>query len=105
MPASGAPHHNAGRAAFVASRDQSLWAFDMMRGRVLWQYFTQTPLDNEPVIMADGLYLQIPDQGLVSFNPHPENKPDGEVRWKSTATGTVIALFEPRQAPRFQSRS
>lgn len=78
------------QAAFVASRDQSLWAFDMQRGRVLWQYFTQTPLVNEPVRIADGLYLQIPDQGLVSFNPHPAEKPDGEVRWKSKAAGNVI---------------
>jgi outer membrane protein assembly factor BamB len=78
------------RAAFVASKDQSLWAFDLYRGRVLWQYFTPTPLVNEPVLVADGLYLQIPDQGLVCFNPLPEGKPDGEVRWKSTAPGKVI---------------
>lgn len=78
------------RAAFVASKDQSLWAFDLYRGRVLWQYFTPTPLVNEPVLMADGLYLQIPDQGLVCFNPHPQGKPEGEVRWKSTAPGKVI---------------
>jgi outer membrane protein assembly factor BamB len=78
------------RAAFVASKDQSLWAFDLQRGRVLWQYFTPTPLVNEPVRLADGLYLQIPDQGLVSFNPHPEAKPDGDVRWKSAAPGKVI---------------
>lgn len=78
------------RAAFVASKDQSLWAFDLYRGRVLWQYFTPTPLVNEPVLVADALYLQIPDQGLVCFNPHPEARPDGEVRWKSSAPGKVI---------------
>ncbi|MFO0961725.1 MAG: PQQ-binding-like beta-propeller repeat protein [Phycisphaerales bacterium] len=78
------------RAAFVASRDQSLWAFDLQRGRVLWQYFTQSPLVNDPVRLGDGLYLQIPEQGLVSFNPHPQEKPDGEVRWKSKAAGDVI---------------
>ena len=77
-------------ACYVASRDQSLWAFDLMRGRVLWQYFTQSALVNPPVCIADGLYLQIPGEGLVSFNPGTE-KPDGEVRWKSKAKGNVLA--------------
>ncbi len=79
-----------GDACFVAGRDQSLWAFDLMRGRVLWQYFTQSALVNPPVRIADGLYLQIPGEGLVSFNPGTE-KPDGEVRWKSKAKGNVLA--------------
>jgi outer membrane protein assembly factor BamB len=77
-------------AAFVAGRDQSLWAFDLARGRVLWHYFTQTQLLNDPVRLADGLYLQIPDEGLVSFNPHPTDKPEGEVRWKANVPGNVI---------------
>ncbi|MFO0784601.1 MAG: PQQ-binding-like beta-propeller repeat protein [Phycisphaerales bacterium] len=82
-------------AAFVAGQDQTLWAFDMQRGRVLWHYFTQTPLLNDPVRMADGLYLQIPGEGLVSFNPHPTDKPDGEVLWKSTAPGNVVGRLGP----------
>jgi outer membrane protein assembly factor BamB len=77
-------------SCYVASRDQSLWAFDLMRGRVLWQYFTQAALVNPPVRIADGLYLQIPGEGLVSFNP-TTGKPDGEVRWKSKAKGNVLA--------------
>ena len=78
------------QACYVASHDQSLWAFDQMRGRVLWQYFTQTSLRNPPVRIADGLYLQIPGEGLVSFTPLPNNKPDGEVLWKSKAPGNII---------------
>jgi outer membrane protein assembly factor BamB len=78
-------------ACYVAGRDQSLWAFDLMRGRVLWQYFTQTPLMNPPARVGDGLYLQIPGEGLVSFVPQPNDKPDGEVRWKSQAPGNVLA--------------
>jgi outer membrane protein assembly factor BamB len=76
---------------FVASIDQSLWAFDLSNGRVLWQYFTQAALTNPPVRIADGLYLSIPGEGLVSFNPMPNEKPEGEVRWKSKAPGNVIA--------------
>jgi hypothetical protein len=71
--------------------DQSLWAFDLSNGRVLWQYFTQAALTNPPVRIADGLFLQIPGEGLVSFNPMPNEKPEGEVRWKSKAPGNVIA--------------
>ena len=78
-------------ACYVAGRDQSLWAFDLMRGRVLWQYFTQVPLMNPPARVGDGLYLQIPGEGLVSFVPQPNEKPDGEVRWKSKAPGNVLA--------------
>jgi outer membrane protein assembly factor BamB len=79
------------QACFVASMDQSLWAFDLSNGRVLWQYFTQAALTNPPVRIADGLFLQIPGEGLVSFNPMPNEKPEGEVRWKSKAPGNVIA--------------
>jgi hypothetical protein len=79
------------QACFVASMDQSLWAFDLSNGRVLWQYFTQAALTNPPVRFADGLFLQIPGEGLVSFNPMPNEKPEGEVRWKSKAPGNVIA--------------
>ncbi len=82
------------QACYVASHDQSLWAFDQMRGRVLWQYFTQTSLRNPPVRIADGLYLQIPGEGLVSFTPLPNNKPDGEVLWKSKAPGNIIGRID-----------
>ncbi|MFM8873122.1 MAG: hypothetical protein ACKOJI_07200 [Phycisphaerales bacterium] len=41
--------------------------------------------------MGEGLYLQIPGEGLVSFVPQPNEKPDGEVRWKSKAPGNVLA--------------
>ena len=82
------------QACYVASHDQSLWAFDQMRGRVLWQYFTQTSLRNPPVRIADGLYLQIPGEGLVSFTPLPNNKPDGEVLWKSKAPGNIIGRMD-----------
>jgi outer membrane protein assembly factor BamB len=79
------------QACFVAGIDQSLWAFDLSNGRVLWQYFTQAALTNPPVRIADGLYLSVPGEGLVSFNPMPNEKPEGEVRWKSKAPGNVIA--------------
>lgn len=83
------------KAAFVAGRDQSLWAFDLSRGRVLWHYFTQAQLLNDPVRLADGLYLQIPGEGLVSFNPHPVDRPEGEVRWKANVPGEVIGRLGP----------
>jgi outer membrane protein assembly factor BamB len=77
-------------ACYVVGLDQSVWAFELARGRVLWQHFTQAPLTNPPTRIADGLYVQIPGEGLVSFNPLPQEKPDGEIRWKSKAPGNVI---------------
>ena len=79
------------QACYVAGVDQSLWAFDMARGRVLWQHFTSSPLRNPPSRIADGLYLQIPGEGLVSFTPMPVDKPGGEVRWRCKAPGNVAA--------------
>ena len=67
-------------ACYVVGLDQSVWAFELGMGRVIWQYFTQSPLREPPVYIAGGLYVQIPGEGLVSFNPLPKEKPDGEVR-------------------------
>ena len=78
-------------ACYVAGVDQSLWAFDMQRGRVLWQHFTSSPLRNAPSRIADGLYLQIPGEGLVSFTPVPKDKPEGEIRWRCKAPGNAVA--------------
>ena len=79
------------RACFIAGIDQSVWAFDLSNGRVLWQHFTSSPLRNPPSRIGDGLYVQIPGEGLVSFNPAPRDKPDGEVRWRSNAAGDVVS--------------
>jgi outer membrane protein assembly factor BamB len=80
------------RACFIAGIDQSVWAFDLSNGRVLWQHFTSSPLRNPPSRIGDGLYVQIPGEGLVSFNPAPRDKPDGEVRWRSNAAGDVVSV-------------
>lgn len=79
------------KACYVAGLDQSLWAFDIQRGRVLWQYFTTTPLRHAPTRIGEGLHLQIPGEGLVSFTPLPQDKPEGEVRWKAAVPGDVQA--------------
>ena len=84
------------KACFVSSIDQSVWAFDLSNGRVLWQHFASAPLRNAPTRIADGLYVQIPGEGLVSFNPAPRDKPDGEIRWRSTAAGNVIGASGTR---------
>lgn len=84
------------RACFVAGIDQSVWAFDLSNGRVQWQHFTTSPLRNPPSRIGDGLYVQIPGEGLVSFNPAPQDKPDGEIRWRSTAAGDVVSAAGTR---------
>lgn len=84
------------RACFVAGIDQSVWAFDLSNGRVHWQHFTSSPLRNPPSRIGDGLYVQIPGEGLVSFNPSPRDKPDGEIRWRSEAPGDVVSASGAR---------
>lgn len=79
------------RAVWVSCRDQYLTCLSLENGRTLWRYFTQSPMDASPTLLADSLYLQLPGEGLVSFDPLPTDKFDGVVRWRSPdAVGDVI---------------
>jgi outer membrane protein assembly factor BamB len=84
------------RACFVAAIDQSVWAFDLSNGRVLWQHFASVPLRNPPSRIGDGLYVQVPGEGLVSFNPAPRDRPDGEIRWRSKVAGDALCVSGSR---------
>ncbi len=80
-------------AVWVPCQDQYLWCLAARDGRTLWRYFTQAPLEADPVLVGDGLYMQLPGEGLVAFEPLPQDKLDGVVRWRSPeAVGTVLGL-------------
>lgn len=79
------------RAVWVSCRDQYLTCLSLKDGRPLWRYFSQAPMDASPVLLEDGLYVQLQGEGVVCFEPLPKDKLDGVVRWRSPQTvGDVI---------------
>lgn len=80
-------------AVWVPCHDQYLWCLSAKDGRTLWRYFTQSTMDASPVLLGGSLYQPLPGEGLVSFEPMPQDKLDGVVRWRSPdAIGGVIGL-------------
>lgn len=81
------------RAVWVPSLDQYLSCLSLRDGRVLWRYFTQAPMDASPTLLLDNLYMQLPGEGLVCFDPLPQDRFDGVVRWRSPEVrGDIIGI-------------
>ncbi len=55
-------------ALFVASLDQSVYAFSAVGFDLLWRHRGERPITDQPVIHDDVLYVAIPEVGLVAFN-------------------------------------
>ncbi|GDX98711.1 outer membrane protein assembly factor BamB [Phycisphaerae bacterium] len=71
---------------YVASRDQSVWAF-ASNGTTRWRYRTPSVLTSQPMLHANALYVNVPGDGLTSLNSRT-----GEVNWKSKdIAGDAIA--------------
>lgn len=80
-------------AIWVPCHDQYFWCLSMKDGRTLWRYFTQSTLEASPVLLQGSIYLQLPGEGLVSFEPMPQDKLDGVVKWRSPETvGSAFGL-------------
>lgn len=62
--------------AYLASRDRSVWAFNLIDGSQAWRYRTEVPLSSQPVLHDGSLYLFIPGQGFVALNTA-----DGARQW------------------------
>ncbi len=76
---------------FVSGTDQHLWAYDLVTGRNVWRYLSQSRLTAPPIFVREQLYQQIPDRGLVRFEPRTD-RPDGRIIWTSPdVRGTVLA--------------
>jgi len=76
-----------GQSLFVASRDQSVWAF-APTGAQLWRYRTPNPLTAQPVAHDGVLYCDLGEEGLTAFNAST-----GEVIWRNPAVhGNVVGV-------------
>ncbi len=99
-----------GGSVFVAGKDQYLWAFDARDGKVAWRYFTETPLDTQPIHAiatidgeSRGVVLQwVEGEGLVCLEADPGDTIEGKVNWRipearGAAVGRIgenIALWD-----------
>lgn len=81
---------------YVASLDQSIYAFAADGGAMLWRYRTPYPLTVQPTLhqasQGSVLYAAVQGQGLVALNGS-----DGSVLWKNPDfSGTVVAVNRGR---------
>jgi outer membrane protein assembly factor BamB len=81
-----------GRLMFVASLDQSIYAFAPQGASQVWRYRTAAPLKVQPTATADRLYCAIPDKGLTAFESGT-----GNVVWTTKGfMGSVVGTNKGR---------
>jgi outer membrane protein assembly factor BamB len=77
---------------FIASLDQSLYAFSAEGGGLLWKYGTAGALREQPTFHNGRLYCGIPGQGLVAFEGST-----GAIVWTARGVhGEVIGTSKGR---------
>ena len=80
-----------GNAIYLASTDQSVWAFSAT-GQTMWRYRTPQRLTAQPVVIDGALYVDIPGDGLTALDAQT-----GAVRWNNTNVGgTVVGIRKSR---------
>lgn len=73
---------------YVASRDQSVWAFNAIDGRRVWRYRTESSLRDQPTYHDSNLYQAVPGKGLMCFEAST-----GDVKWTASGiTGSVVGV-------------
>lgn len=72
-------------AIFIASLDQSVYAFDF-EGRQLWRYRTPVRVNTKPVAFGGLVYVEIPGYGMHAFD-----QGTGRIQWQNTdIRGSVV---------------
>lgn len=79
-------------AVYVASLDQHLRAYELSEDRSpLWQYLTESPLTEAPVLINGRVYQQVAAEGLLCFDALPLDRPGGQIIWRAeNASGSVL---------------
>lgn len=75
-------------AIYVAGLDQSLWAFRIADGKMVWRFRCQQPLTDDPKLIDGIVYQAEPGKGL-----HAIDSRTGVEKWLATPVrgGTVVA--------------
>lgn len=80
-----------GNAVYVASTDQSVWAFSPT-GQTMWRYRTPQRLTAQPVAIDGTLYIDVPGDGMTALDAQT-----GAIRWHNTNVGgTVVGIRKSR---------
>jgi len=80
------------RLMFVASRDQSLYAFSPLDYRPIWRKRTPAALRFAPVHHAGVVYCHIAGQGLTAFDAET-----GDELWSAPGVeGEVVSIYQER---------
>jgi outer membrane protein assembly factor BamB len=78
------------RTMYIASKDQSVYAFDARDGTRLWRYRSETSLDGNPSLYDGVLYVEIPGEGMTALDALT-----GEVMWQSAELhGEVVGAHD-----------
>ncbi|USN98928.1 MAG: PQQ-binding-like beta-propeller repeat protein [Phycisphaeraceae bacterium] len=85
-----------GQTMFVASLDQSIYAFQPGRSTWTWRYRTADPLRIQPTCHDGVLYLDVPSEGLIAFDVSGDSlgtERYGRKLWvNSNVVGRVVAM-------------
>lgn len=82
-----------GTHMFVASVDQSIYAFAPDRGSYLWRYRTESPITIQPTYHDGTLYCTIAKEGLVAFDVSQDAIIAGQLGrkiWSNPAIGGEV---------------
>lgn len=79
-------------ALYVASLDQSVYAFAAYGAQRLWRHRAEQPITDQPTLAGDRLYVAIPGAGLLAFDAAT-----GDVLWTAKGVrGTVVGERDKR---------
>jgi outer membrane protein assembly factor BamB len=79
-------------AVYVASMDQHLRAYELGMNRApRWEYLTESPLNDAPVLIRDHVYQHVDAAGLICLEALPVDRPGGVVVWEAPdVRGNVV---------------
>ncbi|MEM9064279.1 MAG: PQQ-binding-like beta-propeller repeat protein [Planctomycetota bacterium] len=84
----GAPLTSGRGLVYIASTDQSLYAFDPIGGVIVWRHRTEYPLRHRPAFHNDRVYTTLRQSGLTAFDAST-----GDVLWEQpSARGEVVSI-------------
>lgn len=73
---------------YIASTDQSIYAFESTTGQLMWRVRTQSRLEAQPTLHNGTLYQYVPSEGMLAINTRT-----GQRLWTNAdVDGEVIAV-------------
>ncbi len=73
---------------YIASLDQSIYAYDALGGDLAWRVRTEFPIRSQPTLHESVLYISLEGHGLTAFDTI-----DGSLIWRNNKIGgTVIGV-------------